>query len=146
MRRRLAIVTVLGFSSGLPLALTDSTLQAWLTVSGVDITTIGMFSLLTIPYVFKFLWAPLLDRFVPRWLGRRRGWMALSLTSERSAFSPVWLGAARYGLATMGFAVLFALRPDSEPLAVLAGSAIALLLPSALIARTKWSGQNGRIE
>ncbi len=74
------------------------------------------------------------------------GWMALSLTSERSAFSPVWLGAARYGLATMGFAVLFALRPDSEPLAVLAGSAIALLLPSALIARTKWSGQNGRIE
>ncbi len=77
-RRRLTVVTLLGFSSGLPLALTDSTLQAWLTVSGVDITTIGLFSLLMVPYVFKFLWAPLLDRFCPPWLGRRRGWMAAS--------------------------------------------------------------------
>ena len=78
MKRRLGIVTVLGFSSGLPLALTDSTLQAWLAKSTVDITTIGLFSLLGIPYVFKFLWAPLLDRFCPPWLGRRRGWMAAS--------------------------------------------------------------------
>lgn len=69
------------------------------------------------------------------------GWVALSLTAERSALSPLWLGLARYGLATVGFAVLFALRPGSEPLAVLAGSAIALLLPSALIARSKWPGQ-----
>jgi PAT family beta-lactamase induction signal transducer AmpG len=73
---RLGVVTVLGFSSGLPLALTDSTLQAWLAVSEIDIATIGLFSLLTIPYVFKFLWAPLLDRFCPPWLGRRRGWIA----------------------------------------------------------------------
>lgn len=78
MKRRLGIVTVLGFSSGLPLALTDSTLQAWLAKSTVDITTIGLFSLLGLPYVFKFLWAPLLDRFCPPWLGRRRGWMAAS--------------------------------------------------------------------
>ncbi len=78
IKRRLGIVTVLGFSSGLPLALTDSTLQAWLAKSSVDITTIGLFSLLGIPYVLKFLWAPLLDRFCPPWLGRRRGWMAAS--------------------------------------------------------------------
>ena len=72
------------------------------------------------------------------------GWMVLSLTSERSAFSPVWLGVARYGLATVGFAALFAFRPTSDPLAVLAGSAVALFLPSALIANNKWSGQQGR--
>jgi PAT family beta-lactamase induction signal transducer AmpG len=77
-RRRIVIVTVLGFSSGLPLALSDSTLQAWLAVSKVDITTIGLFSLIGIPYVCKFLWAPFLDRFCPPWLGRRRGWMAAS--------------------------------------------------------------------
>lgn len=78
VRRRLGIVTILGFSSGLPLALSDSTLQGWLAVSNVDVTTIGLFSLLGVPYIFKFLWAPLLDRYCPPWLGRRRGWMAAS--------------------------------------------------------------------
>jgi hypothetical protein len=68
------------------------------------------------------------------------GWMVLSLTSERSTVSPVWLGVARYGLATVGFAALFAIRPTSDPLAVLAGSAMALFLPSALIANNNWSG------
>jgi hypothetical protein len=71
------------------------------------------------------------------------GWMVLSLTSERSAVSPAWLGVARYGLAAVGFAALFAIRPTSDPLAVLAGSAVALFLPSALIANNKWSGQHG---
>ena len=76
--RRLTVVTLFGFASGLPFALTDSTLQAWLAVSGVDVKTIGLFSLLGLPYVLKFLWAPLLDRFCSIWLGRRRGWMAAS--------------------------------------------------------------------
>ena len=71
----------------------------------------------------------------------RQGWMVLSLTSERSTVSPIWLGVARYGLATVGFAALFAIRPTSDPLAVLAGSAMALFLPSALIANNKWSGR-----
>jgi len=73
--RRVATVLLLGFASGLPLALTGSTLQAWFSVSGVDILTIGMFSLVGLPYTLKFLWAPLLDRYIPPWLGRRRGWM-----------------------------------------------------------------------
>lgn len=73
------------------------------------------------------------------------GWVALSLTAERSAFSPVWLGLARYGLASLGFAVLFAMRPGSDPLAVLAGSVMGLLLPTALIAK-KGSGQYGGSE
>lgn len=65
----------LGFASGLPLALTSGTLQAWLTVAGLDLHTIGIFSLAGLPYTLKFLWSPFMDRFVPPWLGRRRGWM-----------------------------------------------------------------------
>jgi PAT family beta-lactamase induction signal transducer AmpG len=73
--RRVAAVLVLGCSSGLPLALTGSTLQAWLTVSGIDIRTIAWFSWIGVPYLLKFLWSPLMDRFIPPWLGRRRGWI-----------------------------------------------------------------------
>ena len=75
---RVAAVLVLGFASGLPLALTGSTLQAWLTVSDIDIRTIAWFSWIGVPYLLKFLWSPLMDRFVPPFLGRRRGWMALT--------------------------------------------------------------------
>jgi PAT family beta-lactamase induction signal transducer AmpG len=75
---RIAAVLLLGFSSGLPLALTGGTLQAWLTVSGVDIMTIAWFTWIGIPYLLKFLWSPLMDRYVPPFLGRRRGWMLLT--------------------------------------------------------------------
>ncbi|MDH5348337.1 MAG: MFS transporter, partial [Nitrospira sp.] len=61
-----------------PLALTSGTLQAWLTVEGVDLKTIGIFTLVGLPYALKFLWAPVMDRVVPPWLGRRRGWMVLT--------------------------------------------------------------------
>ena len=73
--RRIAIMLPLGFASGLPLALTAGTLQAWLTVVGLDLKTIGIFTLVGLPYTLKFLWAQLMDRLVPPWLGRRRGWM-----------------------------------------------------------------------
>ena len=73
--RRIGIMLPLGFASGLPLALTAGTLQAWLTVAGLDLKTIGIFTLVGLPYTLKFLWAPLMDRLVPPWLGRRRGWM-----------------------------------------------------------------------
>jgi len=75
--KRLMLMLSLGFASGLPLALSGNTLQAWLTVDGVDIKAIGLFSLVGLPYTIKFLWAPIMDRFVPPFLGRRRGWMAL---------------------------------------------------------------------
>jgi PAT family beta-lactamase induction signal transducer AmpG len=76
--RRVATVAALGFSSGLPLALSAGTLQAWLTVQGVEVSRIGVFSLVGLPYVLKFLWAPLLDRYQPGWPGRRRDWMVLA--------------------------------------------------------------------
>ena len=75
---RLAVVTLLGFASGLPLALTGQAMQAWLTMDGIDLATIGFLSLVGLPYTFKFLWAPLMDRFEPPGLGRRRGWLLLT--------------------------------------------------------------------
>ena len=74
---RLIMVTILGFASGLPLALSGTALQTWLTVDNVDLATIGFFSLVGLPYTFKFLWAPLMDRFEPPFLGRRKGWLVL---------------------------------------------------------------------
>ncbi|MDO5103233.1 MAG: MFS transporter [Lautropia sp.] len=75
--RRIAAMLLLGFSSGLPLALTAGALQAWLTVEGISLRTIGYFALVGLPYTFKFVWAPLLDRFEPPLLGRRRGWILI---------------------------------------------------------------------
>lgn len=74
----LIAVGLLGFYSGLPLALSGSTLQAWLTVSGADLATIGMLSLVGWPYLLKFLWAPALDRWHWGGLGRRRCWLVLT--------------------------------------------------------------------
>src|SRR5215469_13515817 len=71
-------VLVLGFASGLPLALTGQALQAWLTVDGLDLASIGFLSLLGLPYTFKFLWAPLMDRVDLPLFGRRRGWIMLT--------------------------------------------------------------------
>ena len=88
---RLAVVTVLGFASGLPLALTGQAMQAWLSVDGVDIATIGFLSLVGLPYTFKFLWAPLMDRFELPWLGRRRGWLVLTQLALAGAL--VWMAA-----------------------------------------------------
>ncbi len=73
--RRVLCLVGLGFSSGLPLALTASTLQAWLVTEKVNLGVIGMFSLVGLPYAIKVFWAPLMDRYTPPWLGRRRGWI-----------------------------------------------------------------------
>jgi PAT family beta-lactamase induction signal transducer AmpG len=71
-------ILLIGFASGLPLALTSGTLQAWMTVANVDLKTIGFFSLVGQAYVFKFLWSPMMDRYTPPFLGRRRGWLLLT--------------------------------------------------------------------
>jgi len=72
---RMLVALVMGFSCGLPLLLTITVLQAWMTEAGVDLTVIGLMSLVGLPYTVKFLWAPLLDRYTPPFLGRRRGWL-----------------------------------------------------------------------
>lgn len=82
LRPRVLVVIFLGFSSGLPLALSGATLSVWMADRGVDLRTIGLFSLVGLPYTFKFAWAPLVDALnVPvlsRLLGRRRGWLLLT--------------------------------------------------------------------
>lgn len=72
---RLLCILFLGFSSGLPLALSGSTLQAWLTSTDVDIKTIGLYAAVGFPYTYKFLWSPLLDYINPRVFDHRRGWV-----------------------------------------------------------------------
>ena len=82
LQPRVLIVMFLGFASGLPLALSGSTLLVWMREAGVDLGTIGLFALVGTPYTLKFLWAPLVDALhVPllsRWLGRRRGWLVIA--------------------------------------------------------------------
>ena len=104
MLHRLAVVTVLGFASGLPLALTGQAMQAWLSLEGLDVATIGFLSLVGLPYTFKFLWAPLMDRFELPWLGRRRGWLVLTQLALAGAL--LWLADTSPTRATRSFALL----------------------------------------
>jgi PAT family beta-lactamase induction signal transducer AmpG len=106
-------VLFLSFASGLPFNLTNFSLQAWLASSGIAVKTIGFLSLVALPYNFKFLWAPFLDRYIPPILDRRRGWIAVL-----QACLAVCIG-------TMGFC-----SPTTE-LYVLAGVALSVAFLSA---------------
>src|ERR1700678_1781828 len=77
--KRIMAVLLMSFASGLPFNLSGSgfAFQAWLASAGVDLKSIGLFSLVGLPYSVKFLWAPLLDRYLPPLLGRRRGWIVV---------------------------------------------------------------------
>jgi MFS transporter, PAT family, beta-lactamase induction signal transducer AmpG len=88
--RRMVICIFTGFSSGLPLYLLLNLVPAWLRSEQVNLTTIGLFSLIGIPYTWKFVWAPLLDRYAPPWFGRRRGWMLATQVPLLAAIA--WLG------------------------------------------------------
>ncbi|MDX2241251.1 MAG: AmpG family muropeptide MFS transporter [Leptolyngbyaceae cyanobacterium bins.302] len=77
----MAAILLLGFASGLPFALTDDAFRAWMTKTQLDLRTIGWFTLVSLPYSLKFLWSPLLDRYIPPFLGRRRGWMVITQIS-----------------------------------------------------------------
>ena len=108
--RRLGVMAFLGFSSGLPLMLTTGTLQAWLAESDVSLEVIGLFSLVGLPYALKFLWAPLMDRFVPRWFGRRRGWMILTQVALLAGVGALGLASperAPLAVALLAFGVAF---------------------------------------
>ena len=109
-RRRLVVLILLGFASGLPLYLTGSTLKAWMTDEGLSLATIGLFSFVTLPYSLKVFWAPFLDRFALPVLGRRRGWMlamqgAMALALVLLARSQPHLGLLRVVLLALAVAV-----------------------------------------
>lgn len=118
-KKRLFIILLLGFSSGLPLALTGSTLQAWFTQAGISIVAIGALSLVGQPYIYKFLWAPFLDRYVPPLFGRRRGWLILTQLSLVFAIAAMALGdPAAHPYILAGLALLIAFLSASQDIAV----------------------------
>ena len=118
LKPRVLIVLFLGFSSGLPLALSGSTLLVWMREFGVDLGTIGLFALVGTPYTLKFLWAPVVDALdVPilsRLLGRRRGWLMLSQI-----------------LLVAAILILAASNPKFSPLMMVAGAALLVAIASA---------------
>jgi MFS transporter, PAT family, beta-lactamase induction signal transducer AmpG len=114
LRPRVLVILFLGFSSGLPLALSGETLRVWMADQGVDLGTIGLLSLAGLPYTLKFLWAPVVDAwhvpFLSRRLGRRRGWLVASqlvlmaaivfLGTRDPLYSPLMIGLAALIVAT----------------------------------------------
>lgn len=111
--RKMSALLFLGVASGLPLFLTSRTLQAWMTLEGVNLAAIGLFSLVSLPYSLKFLWSPLLDRFAPPCLGRRRGWLAITQ------------------VCLVGAIALMALQRPEQALQLLAINALAIAFFSA---------------
>ncbi len=107
---RMVITFLMGFSCGLPLLLTLSVLQAWMKEEGVDLSVIGLMSLVGIPYTVKFLWAPFLDRLTLPFLGRRRGWLLVSQICLMAAIAGLGLSnpqAHPWLLAGAAFLVTF---------------------------------------
>ena len=116
---KMAVLLALGFSSGLPLFLTSRTLQAWMTKAEVDLTTIGLFSLVALPYSLKFLWAPFLDRYVPPFLGRRRGWLVITQLLLLLSIAAMSFHDPRLGLQALAInALLLAFFSASQDIAV----------------------------
>jgi MFS transporter, PAT family, beta-lactamase induction signal transducer AmpG len=112
--KRVGMLIGMGFASGLPLAMSGSTLGTWMTKVGVNLKTIGLFAAVSLPYSFKFLWAPLLDRFSLPFMGRRRGWVAL----------------AQLGLA-LGIWSMSSVDPRSAPLAMAAAALLVAFLSAS---------------
>jgi MFS transporter, PAT family, beta-lactamase induction signal transducer AmpG len=140
---RTTAVVLLSFSSGLPLGLVWIAIPDWMRKIGVDIRIVGLMTLAQAPWTFKFLWSPLMDRYSPPWLGRRRGWAALM----QVALLVITLGLAGVGqhpdtpwvVAALALAIAFAsasqdiaidayavdvLRPDEQAVAVGARTAM----------------------
>ena len=108
--RRMLICVFTGFSSGLPLYLLINLLPAWLRSEGVDLRSIGMFALIQLPFTWKFLWAPLLDRYAPPVFGRRRSWMLamqVSLLVSIPAFGALQPRLDLWTIAFLATAVAF---------------------------------------
>jgi PAT family beta-lactamase induction signal transducer AmpG len=117
--KRMVAVLLMSFASGLPFNLTGFTVQAWLASEGLDIKAIGIFTLVSIPYFFKFLWAPLLDRYLPPILGRRRGWILIYQVCLAVAIAVMGFCSPTKELYVLGiFAVLVAFLSASQDIVI----------------------------
>lgn len=109
----------MGFSSGLPLLLTLTVLQAWMKEEGVDLALIGAVTLVGLPYTLKFLWAPLLDRFTLPFLGRRRGWLLVIQLSLMAAIAGLGqTSPAHYPVLAAGAAFLVTFFSASQDIVI----------------------------
>ncbi len=107
---KMLAILVLGAASGFPNQITESALQAWLKDAGVSLTTIGIISYVALPYLLKFLWAPLIDRYPLHWLGRRRGWilaMQVALAATIGLFAVQSPGVALAPITACAVAIVF---------------------------------------
>lgn len=104
LEKKMLVTLVMGFVSGVPLLLTITLLQAWLTDEGISKSTIGLFALVGLPYSLKFLWAPIFDKYIINALGRRRGWLLVSQIAL--IVSIVGLGMTNPSLSAINVAIL----------------------------------------
>ena len=121
--RKQLIILLMGFSSGAPFLLTLSVLTYWMASVNVDLTTIGLFSLVGTPYAFKFVWAPLIDRLplpvLDAWLGRRRSWMLVSQVGVLlSVMILAWSDPNTAPWSTAGAAVLVAFWSATQDIVI----------------------------
>lgn len=117
---KMVALILLGFASGLPFNLIGNgkAFQAWMTASGVDLTKIGLFSMVGLPYSLKFLWAPFLDRYIPPVLGRRRGWLLITQILLLITIAAMSLHDPKTGLQMLAVnAVLIAFFSASQDIA-----------------------------
>ncbi|MFQ5660079.1 MAG: MFS transporter [Gammaproteobacteria bacterium] len=106
VNRRMGVTLLLGFSSGLPLSLCASTLQAWMATENISVRMIGLFTLAQIPYVLKFVWSPFMDRFALPGLDRRRSWILVSQLALILVVAAMALSDPHRNLQMMGLLAL----------------------------------------
>src|SRR5277367_2718757 len=117
--KRLMAVLLMSFASGLPFNLTNFSLQAWLASEHLNIKTIGIFSLVALPYNIKFLWAPILDRYLPPFLGRRRGWILVYQAALTVCIGVMGMSSPTKDLPVLGaVAVLLAFLSASQDIVI----------------------------
>ncbi len=116
---RMLCLLLLGYAAGLPLLLTGGTLQAWMTDEGVDLGTIGMVSLIGLPYTIKFLWSPFLDRYKLPFFTRRKGWMIFAQALLMIAIFALSTVSPKSDLSLVGMiAILIAFFSASQDIAL----------------------------
>jgi PAT family beta-lactamase induction signal transducer AmpG len=114
-QQKMLVLLILGFASGLPLYLTSQVLQAWMATEKIDLGTITIFGLVALPYSLKFLWAPVMDRYTPSFLGRRRGWLLITQLALLLAIAAMALQDPRRGVQMLAInAVLIAFLSASQ--------------------------------
>ena len=119
MNKRLFIIFLLGFSSGLPLSLISSTLQAWFADSGMSVLATGALSLVGLPYAWRFLWGPVLDRYSLGALGKRRSWILVMQVLLLAGFNLMaWLNPVDYPKTMACLALVLACCSATQDLAI----------------------------